>query len=134
MFASRLKEKRESFGYSQAQAAEAIDIAPSSYSTYETGRQKPRIDVLMRICMAFDVSADWMLGFDRIESIVTALGLKYEIGKPEPVFSSSHIVSDIRERKDVYMVSVSNPAEPESQVWISVSRDDIHAVNYAPTP
>lgn len=134
MFATRLKEKRKSFGYSQAQAAEAIDIALSSYSAYETGSQKPRIDVLMRICVALDVSADWILGFDRIESIVTTLGLKYEIGKPEPVFGSSHIVNDIRERKGVYLVSVSNPAEPESQVWISVSRDDIRTVNYAPAP
>lgn len=65
MFANRLKQRREEIGLTQLEAAKVIDIAPSSYSAYETGKQNPKIDVLMRICEKFEVSADWLLGVEK---------------------------------------------------------------------
>lgn len=65
MFAERLKQRREELRLTQLEAAREIDIAPSSYSAYETGKQHPKIDVLVRICDKFNVSADWLLGVEQ---------------------------------------------------------------------
>lgn len=71
MFAEKLKQSREKIGLSQAEAAERIQIAPSSYSAYETGRQLPRLDVVQRICKEFKISADWLLDIDSAQTVDT---------------------------------------------------------------
>ncbi len=62
IFGIRLKECREKLGLSQSEVATLINIANSSYSAYETGKQNPKINVLSRICKELDVSSDWLLG------------------------------------------------------------------------
>lgn len=83
MFAERLKKTREKLGMTQLEAAKMIDIAPSSYSAYEVGKQNPKIDVLVRMCEKFHVSADWLLGVENSASemnnreiLVTLMGLR----------------------------------------------------------
>lgn len=71
MFSDRLREIREKRGLTQAEAAAAIEIAPSSYSAYELGRQNPRADVIVRMCKVFNVSADWLLETDKVGGIST---------------------------------------------------------------
>lgn len=83
MFADRLKKVREKLGLTQLEAAKMIEIAPSSYSAYEVGKQNPKIDVLLRMCKQFNVSADWLLDVEKPvnemnnrELLITLMGLR----------------------------------------------------------
>ena len=65
-FGERLLMLRKKNGLTQAQAAEHISVAPSSYAAYEAGKKAPKITILMKICDAYGVSADWLLGREDI--------------------------------------------------------------------
>ncbi len=62
VFGERLKKRREQLGLAQLDVSKIVNIAPSSYSAYETGKQIPKIDVLIRICKRLEVSSDWIIG------------------------------------------------------------------------
>ena len=60
----RLKQFRQTHGLSQAEAAASIGIDQRQWSRYENGKNELPIRYLREICMAYKVSADWMLGLD----------------------------------------------------------------------
>lgn len=64
----RLKELRESLGYSQAKMAEAIGILQTTYQRYEAGDRTPSYDKLIHISDTFDVSVDYLLGKNIIDA------------------------------------------------------------------
>ena len=58
----KLKLLRESRGWTQNQAAEALGIACSTYRLYEkTGGRLPPAEVIAQICRVFSVSSDFLL-------------------------------------------------------------------------
>ena len=58
----KLKRLRESRGWTQNQAAEALGIACSTYRLYEkTGGRLPPAEVIAQICRVFSVSSDFLL-------------------------------------------------------------------------
>ena len=52
------KEKK----LTQKELAERIGTTESNINNYEKGRNKPTTDMLVKICLELDVSADWLLG------------------------------------------------------------------------
>ena len=62
LFGLRLKTLRVQKGLTQNQLAEKLDITRSAVSYYEKNATYPSIDILMKICRYFDVSADFLLG------------------------------------------------------------------------
>ena len=58
----KLKELRKSKGVSQKQVADAIGVTLSAYSNYEQGIREPSYDILKKICIFFDTSADFLIG------------------------------------------------------------------------
>ena len=58
----RLKELRKAKGCSQKQVADAIGVTLSAYSNYEQGIREPSYDILKKICIFFDTSADYLIG------------------------------------------------------------------------
>lgn len=58
----RLREARERYGISQAQAANAIGVSRSAYSMYEITERDPDSSVLKELARLYGVSADWLLG------------------------------------------------------------------------
>lgn len=58
----RLKEVRVERGLTQRQVAEALGVAQNSIAGYETGARVPSIDVLIKFCKFYQVSADYLLG------------------------------------------------------------------------
>jgi len=66
MFSERLKTARKHHGFTQQQAAEALNLATRSYQRYEasSGFCEPPMDTLIAMANLFDVSLDWLFGRD----------------------------------------------------------------------
>ncbi len=56
----RLKEARGT--RSQREIADALGIKQAAYSRYEQGVNTPGAEVLYKICITLNCSADWLLG------------------------------------------------------------------------
>lgn len=63
-FGSRLKELRIECGLTQKQLAQKLGCAQSAVFYWETDKQEPSISALKKICLLFEVSADYMLDID----------------------------------------------------------------------
>lgn len=70
-FAIKLKELREQVGFSQTQLANELGISRGSISHYENGERQPDVDVLVRLCKYFNVSADYLIGLSDVASLDT---------------------------------------------------------------
>lgn len=60
-FYKNLKKYREIGGFSQKQMAELLDIAPSTYSLYESGKREPDVLKIHAIAKILQVSGDLLL-------------------------------------------------------------------------
>ena len=58
----KIKQLRESRGWSQADLARKAGVTRSAISTYEQGQRTPSADVIRCFAKAFGVSADYLLG------------------------------------------------------------------------
>lgn len=63
-FGERLKDLRIEKGLTQQQLAQQIGNAQSAIVYWETNKQEPSISVLKKLCLFFDVSADYLLGLE----------------------------------------------------------------------
>lgn len=59
--ANRMKQRRESLGYTQEQFCEIIDISASSYTKIENAFQKPSLDTLILIAQHLSLSLDYLV-------------------------------------------------------------------------
>ena len=64
MFESRIKALRTSLGLNQVEFALQLNVTKQSVSNWENGNILPSIDMLIKICNTFSVSADYLLGLD----------------------------------------------------------------------
>ncbi|MEI2465080.1 helix-turn-helix domain-containing protein [Niallia taxi] len=62
LLAKRLKWLRERERYSQKEIAEKIGMSPPGYQKIEYGDREPKLDVLIKFCEIYEVSADFLLG------------------------------------------------------------------------
>lgn len=62
IFATRLREARESAELSQSELAEKAKLQPSAISHFETGKRKPSFDNLRSLADALNVTTDYLLG------------------------------------------------------------------------
>ncbi len=58
----RLREIRCDKKLSQKDVAKALNIAVSTYSNYEQGIRTPSVEIIIKLCKFFGVSADYLLG------------------------------------------------------------------------
>lgn len=73
-FGEKLKALRLEKGYTQQQLAERVGLVKGSISAYEQSAKYPSIDVLIKLCDLFGVSADYLLGLsDSIEYKLSTL-------------------------------------------------------------
>ena len=63
MIPERLRTLRKSRSLSQYAVASEVHITRSTYSSYETGRRLPSLDVLVILARFFNTSTDYLLGF-----------------------------------------------------------------------
>ena len=62
IFGARLREVRKIKKLTQKELAEQIGIKQNSYSDWETGKNEPSIENLVKLADLFDVSLDWLFG------------------------------------------------------------------------
>lgn len=67
MIGDRLRELRASLGMSQREFAILAELSMSCLFQIEQGRHQPSADTIIKICVAGDVSADWLLELDDCE-------------------------------------------------------------------
>lgn len=58
LVALSLSNFRRNFGYKKTEVAEMIGINVSTYAAYESGRNEPPIEVLVRLAILYDTSID----------------------------------------------------------------------------
>ena len=68
----RLREARG--GLSMAKAAVLVGISQQAWNIYEKNSSAPGAKLILRICQAFNISADWLLGIDRAAPAVSVIG------------------------------------------------------------
>ena len=51
-----IREKRKEKGLSQERLAKLVQVSQPFITEIESGRKKPSVDVLMRICAVLDIS------------------------------------------------------------------------------
>lgn len=65
MYNERLALAREKKGYTQKQLSEIIGLKQQQYARYEKGTNIMPITHLSKICIALDVSADYIIGLTK---------------------------------------------------------------------
>ena len=63
-FNKKLKELRKEKSLTQKQLAEILEVSTTCYAGYEQGYREPDFKTLKKICLFFDVSADYLLGLE----------------------------------------------------------------------
>ena len=62
-YAKRIRDLREDIDASQKSIAKVLHTTQSQYSKYELGKRSLPIEHLIELCILYDVSADYILGF-----------------------------------------------------------------------
>lgn len=66
MLGLRIRELRTSFGWSQVELAEKLNVSKQTVSNWENDNIQPSIEMLVRVAKIFRVSTDYLLGLDEI--------------------------------------------------------------------
>lgn len=61
-FGKKLKALRLEKQLTQEQLAQKLDLVKGTVSAYEQDKMYPSVEVLIKLCRIFDVSADYLLG------------------------------------------------------------------------
>lgn len=61
-FSERLKTLRKEKKLTQKELAEQIGISQKSYSHWETGKNEPSFENLIKLADLLEVSLDWLFG------------------------------------------------------------------------
>jgi len=64
-FARRLVKLREEKGLSQYEVADRLGIKRPRYNAWEQGLAKPRADMINKLAEFFEVSPDYLFGFEQ---------------------------------------------------------------------
>ena len=90
MFFERIKELRTSLGINQVEFGRKLHVTKQCISNWENGNIQPSIDMLIKICSVFHVSADYLLGLSN-DCTLDVTGLT-----AEHILHIQNIVNDIR--------------------------------------
>lgn len=58
---NRLKELRQKNNYTQVEIAELLEMEQANYSKYERGLKQLGSKTIKKICMIYNISADYLL-------------------------------------------------------------------------
>lgn len=81
--ASRIRLLRESRKLTQQQVADALGVPKSTYVHYEDGTNEPKISVLIKIALYYEISADWLLGVESAQTKNLPPETRWEIMRKE---------------------------------------------------
>lgn len=61
----KLKELREDRDLKQREIAFLLNIAQNTYSNYENGKTEAPYEIMKKLCLFYNVSADYILGLPK---------------------------------------------------------------------
>lgn len=70
-YAQNLKELRKERKMTQKQLANALQISQSILCDYENARSEPTANIIIKIALFFNVSADYLLGLENEDGTKT---------------------------------------------------------------
>lgn len=89
--AKTIQKLRKQNGYSQKEVAGMIKIKPATYNGYETGRNEPPIEILVRLSYLYEIPIDVLVQRERnyrtsedLENIIDQYKEELENVKDEP--------------------------------------------------
>jgi len=100
---NRIIQLRKEAKLSQAELAHYADCSQRSISHYENGTHKIPPDVLSRLCTAFDVSADYLLGFSDIKSPAAQNSEANSVSVTAPPSMSEDLFRRIEEANSLFL-------------------------------
>ncbi len=65
-FYERIGEAIKQSGYTQKQLAQKLNISEGNITNWKNGTNLPSVDILYKLCLILDESADYLLGLDEI--------------------------------------------------------------------
>jgi transcriptional regulator with XRE-family HTH domain len=71
-FSGKLGELLDRESMTQAALARLVNRSRSAVSEWKAGRSEPDLETTAKICVAFDVSADWLLGISAEADVAEA--------------------------------------------------------------
>ena len=63
LFAKRLKELRKERNLTQTEVGEYLGYGYTAITNYESGRNRPSYEDLIKLCVLFHVSTDYLIGY-----------------------------------------------------------------------
>ncbi len=64
LFSKRITEELKNAKYSQKEIAQILHISESNISNWKRGQNLPSVDILYRLCVLLEISADYILGLE----------------------------------------------------------------------
>ncbi|WP_458407190.1 helix-turn-helix domain-containing protein [Anaerotignum sp.] len=74
-FPERLKELRKSRNISQQKLGAYLNYGYTAIANYESGRNEPSFDTLMKIAVFFDVTVDYLIGLSDEPMIMNTISI-----------------------------------------------------------
>lgn len=68
-FGERIMELREKYDLDRKDFAKMIEVSNSSITRFENGEIQPTLKVMLKIKQKFDVSLDWLAGYETDEEL-----------------------------------------------------------------
>lgn len=79
-FSDRLKQLRKEKGYTQSVVASALNYGYTAISNYESGKNQPSIEDLIRLSELFQVTVDYLIGISNNKERETKPEILWNIG------------------------------------------------------
>lgn len=68
LFGDKLKELRKAKGLTQEELGKLFNVAKNTVSYWEANTSKPDIDLIVKLAQYFNVTTDYLLGFNQDDS------------------------------------------------------------------
>ena len=66
MINEQIKKFRKAIGYSQEYMAKLLNMSRQGYGHYEIGDAEPNVEIIKKLCIIFDCTADELLEIETI--------------------------------------------------------------------
>lgn len=68
MFKEKLKEVLKNEHITKYKLSKILGVSPQTINFWVAGINEPKISYIIKICKEFDISADYLLGLEEVES------------------------------------------------------------------
>lgn len=98
-FHENLRTARKSANLSQKEVAEAIGVAKSTYSLYESGAREPDVNKIRKLAKLLGVTGDALLGLDEDHPDTLAAHFDGEDFTPEEMEEINNFVQYVKSKR-----------------------------------